>query len=65
MLHEQVKLYVELSNKETQDLTNTQKRIERIIKKTQSEVHDMTNGFGIELDMDGVEKHRWQVGDPF
>ena len=21
-------------------------------------------GFGIELDMDGVEKHRWRVGDP-
>ena len=22
-------------------------------------------GLGIELDMDGVEKHRWRVGDPF
>ncbi len=22
-------------------------------------------GFGIELDMEGVEKHRWQAGDPF
>ncbi len=22
-------------------------------------------GFGIELDMDGVEKHRWNAGDPF
>ena len=21
-------------------------------------------GFGVELDMDGVEKHRWRVGDP-
>ena len=39
-------------------MTNTQKRIERIIKKTQSEVHDMTNGFGIELDMHAKKVHR-------